>query len=55
MQIINKQLKIPKTSELTLEYIQKYFEGFEIIRWAIVDVTEDFYLIDCAMTFYFEV
>jgi len=49
MHIVNKQIKIPKTSELTLEYIQKHFDGFEVIRWAIVEVTEDFYLIDCAV------
>lgn len=49
MIIVNKQIKIPKISELTLEYIQKYFDGFEVIRWAIVDVSQDFYLIDGAI------
>lgn len=49
MTIVNKQIKIPKTSVLTLEYIQKYFDSFEVIRWAIVDVTEEFYLIDSAI------
>ncbi|MEI8376960.1 MAG: hypothetical protein WCF95_00320 [bacterium] len=49
MQIVNKQIKISKTSEISLDYIQKYFDGFEVIRWAIVAVTEDFYLIDSAV------
>lgn len=49
MPIVNKQIKIPKTSELTVDYIQEHFEGLEVIRWAIVDVAEDFYLIDSAV------
>lgn len=51
MPIVNKQLKIPKTSELTIEYIQKHFEGLDVVRWAIVAVQEDFYLVELAYIF----
>ncbi len=49
MTIVNKQIKIPKTEEVTIDYIQKYLKNLEIIRWAIVVVTEDFYLIDAVI------
>jgi len=49
MKIINKQFKIPKTSDLTLDYVEKYFENFNMIRWAIVEVTDEFYFVDGAV------
>lgn len=49
MQIANKQFKIPKTDEISTEYILRHFEGFEVIRWAIVEVTDDFYVVDSAV------
>lgn len=49
MQIVNKQIKIPKTSKITIDYIQKYLDGINAIRWAIVAVEEDFYLIDAVI------
>lgn len=46
MKTINRQIKIPKTSELTTDYIKEHFKGSDFIRWAIIEVAEDFYLVD---------
>lgn len=46
MKTINRQIKIPKTYELSTDYIKGYFEGLDVIRWAIIEVGEDFYLVD---------
>jgi hypothetical protein len=49
MKIINKQLEIPKTTDLTHEYILSYFGEQKVIRWAIVETTDTHYIIDSAV------
>jgi len=53
MKIINKQFKFAKTSPLTVENIENLIKaaGFIPLRWAIVKVEEDFFLIDAAVQF----
>ena len=49
MKIVNRQFKIPKTTDISTDYILSHFQGKNIIRWAIVEVTDDFYIIDSAI------
>ena len=45
--IETKEIAIPKTTNLNCEYIEKELQNFEInpLRWAIVDVTNDHYIL----------
>ena len=49
MKVANKQFKIPKTDNISTDYILSHFEGFDVVRWAIVEITDDFYIIDSAI------
>ncbi len=49
MKVVNKQFKMPKTDNISTDYVLNYFKGQNIIRWAIVDITEKFYIVDSAV------
>ncbi len=48
--ISTKEIKIPKTDKISSEYIESHLEkmGLNVLRWAIVEVNEDFYLVNLA-------
>ena len=49
MSIINNIVKISKTDKISSNYIEKELEklGFKnILRWAIVEVSDDFYKVN---------
>lgn len=53
--IINEELKIPKFNNdkenLTSKYFEDYFEAqnLDVLRWAIVKVLDDCYLVNAAV------
>lgn len=47
MKIVNKQFKVPKIADISTDYILGCLEDQNIVRWAIVEVTDEFYVIDC--------
>lgn len=47
MKIVNKQFKVPKIADISTNYILECLEDQNIVRWAIVEVTDEFYVIDC--------
>lgn len=49
MKIVNKQFKIPKVADISSEYILGCLKDQNIIRWAIVEVTDEFYIIESAV------
>lgn len=47
MQIVSENIKIKNIKEFSTEYIEGELKnlGFDFIRWAIVDVQEDFFIV----------
>ena len=50
MQVLSKQVKIPKTNNLTTKYIEESLTKLNInpLRWAIVHVDDTMYTISVA-------
>lgn len=46
MKVINKQFKVPKIEDISTDYILSCLGEQNIIRWAIVEITDQFYIID---------
>lgn len=49
MKVINKQFKISKIEDISTDYILSSLGEQNIIRWAIVGITDQFYIIDGAV------
>ena len=50
--ITTKQLKIKKKLPFDADYIEQKFseKGLNVLRWAVVDMTETDFIIDAAVT-----
>ncbi len=49
--IITKTILIKKTEDLSSEYIESNLKelGFDVLRWAIVDIQDDNYVLSIAV------
>lgn len=49
--ITNKEVKIKRCDELTSEYIETQLKmmDFDVLRWAITDVDDEFYTVNLAI------
>ena len=49
--ITSKEIKIKKLSEFSSQYINEELKkiGFDVLRWAITDVDEEFYTVNIAI------
>ncbi|MCR5261925.1 MAG: hypothetical protein K6C94_08830 [Candidatus Gastranaerophilales bacterium] len=49
--ITTEQIRVPKKLPFDSDYVEKFFEekGLDVLRWAVVDVTEEEFVIDAAV------
>jgi len=49
--ITTEQIKIPKKLPFDAEYVEEVFaqKGLNVLRWAVVEITENDFVIDAAV------